>query len=490
MHSHCLAMWVQVALLLGLHVPCFVSTTPVRTTELFSAGDGSCAAFRIPALVAIGGNTLLAFAECRKWTCKDYGRHDLVMRRSTDGGRTFLGLQTLLEPNSHWPDCNQTELPGVPNDSEGGTCFGGCAVWDPTAVADNRTGAVWVFFGRSTSSCPMSRQGGHRVDLWALKSTDAGISFSPPQNMTAVCSTPYGGGVTGSGGHGVQLRDSGELMVPLYGCGPDGGQGLCVSADMGATWHAAAGTTSPTTGANGRISTGAEGEIVELFGRTATRGARLMYDTRPVGDARCTSNKSDYDVNHQCRLTFTSDDLGRSYSNGTYHPEMPDPSCKGGIVRWDRPSRGNSSSNSGALFAVGAASSAAAGGVRTNATLSWSTDDGVSFPGRLQLDPSGGYATIQITGGGMVAALFEAPLLGGYSCWAPCGKAGNATNNGTNCCTMSHYYQPAGCPLGPDGRTTLPNCTWLLDCSCNPVSCGIKLALVDPLRLLPSTAAL
>lgn len=456
--------------------------------EVFAAGTAGCAAFRIPALVAAGDGVLLAFAECRKWTCNDYGRHDLVMRRSTDSGSTFGELITLLEPNSHWSDCNHTELAGVPNLSEGGTCYGGCAVWDPTAVADSATGTVWLWFGRSTSSCPGSRLGGRRVDLWALKSTDRGLSFGrSPTNMTTQCSTPYGGGVTTSGGHGVQLRaapaaggTSGALIVPLYGCGADGGQGLCISIDAGLNWKAAGGTTPPTNGSNGRPSTAAEGEVVELFGRTPAGAPRLLYNTRPVGAARCTTNRSDYDSNHQCRLMYTSDTLGRSWSRGVFHPELPDPSCKGGIVRWDREQQENESI--GVLFAVGAASSEYAGGVRTNTTLSWSTDDGVSFASHLQVDPSGGYATVQITGAGKVAVLYEAPSLNSYSCWAPCGRAGNATNNGTNCCTMSHYYQPPGCPKDAHG-TTLPNCTWLLDCSCNPVGCGIKLALVDPRQL-------
>ena len=63
--------------------------------DVFRAGDGGCAAFRIPALVAAGDDVLLAFAECRKWTCNDYGRHDLVMRRSTDSGGSFGELITL-----------------------------------------------------------------------------------------------------------------------------------------------------------------------------------------------------------------------------------------------------------------------------------------------------------------------------------------------------------------------------------------------------------
>ena len=247
----------------------------------------------------------------------------------------------------------------------------------------------------------------------------------------------------------------------------------------GIHWRAAAGTTPPAKGENSRVSTAAEGEVVELFERNADGTPRLLLDTRPVGLARCTSNESDFDVNHQCRLMYTSTDLGTSWGNGTFHPELPDPSCKGGIARWN-----GDNTSKGALFAVGAASSKFAGGVRTNTTLSWSTD-GLSFPGRLQLDDSGGYSTVQITGEDRIAALYEAPQLDAYNCWAPCGPDGNASNGGTNCCTMAHFYQPPECPTDAHG-TTLPNCTWLLDCACNPVGCGLKLARVDPRQLLSS----
>ena len=30
-----------------------------------------------------------------------------------------------------------------------------------------------------------------------------------------------------------------------------------------------------------------------------------------------------------CRITYTSDDLGATWTKGTLHPEMADPGCKG-----------------------------------------------------------------------------------------------------------------------------------------------------------------
>ena len=72
-----------------------------------------------------------------------------------------------------------------------------------------------LLLARSTTSCLGGRQpGGYRDDLWVMTSQDFGATWSPPRNMTAECSTPYGGGVTGSGGHGIQL-EGGELIVPL-----------------------------------------------------------------------------------------------------------------------------------------------------------------------------------------------------------------------------------------------------------------------------------
>ncbi|MFD0382088.1 hypothetical protein ACFQ2B_05625 [Streptomyces stramineus] len=59
---------------------------------LFKAGHtdhGPYSCFRIPALVTTARGTLLAFAEGRKGNCGDATDIDLVLKRSTDGGRTW-----------------------------------------------------------------------------------------------------------------------------------------------------------------------------------------------------------------------------------------------------------------------------------------------------------------------------------------------------------------------------------------------------------------
>ena len=158
---------------------------------------------------------------------------------------------------------------------------------------------------------------GLREDLWVMTSGDLGDTWSQPMNITSSCSTPYGGGVTPSGGHGIQLqlndgrasragagaggsggargngvgsrdhrhsgafkgvKDSGgggggQLIVPLYAQGAPpalSGQGICRSTDHGGSWHASGRVTGNADVYDGPY----EGELVELFGKTAENNPR------------------------------------------------------------------------------------------------------------------------------------------------------------------------------------------------------------------------
>ncbi|MBV1936481.1 exo-alpha-sialidase [Streptomyces sp. BV286] len=65
---------------------------------LFKASqDPGYACFRIPAVVRTTKGTLLAFAEGRVDDCGDAGDIDIVLKRSTDGGRTWGPLQVVNE---------------------------------------------------------------------------------------------------------------------------------------------------------------------------------------------------------------------------------------------------------------------------------------------------------------------------------------------------------------------------------------------------------
>lgn len=226
-------------------------------------------------------------------------------------------------------------------------------------------------------------------------------------NLTVNCSFPYGHGAIGtalhgwvpSGGHGIQLS-TGELLAPIYN---NAGQGLCISEDFGRSWHAGGwlhGGASP--GAWGPFSGPFEGEVVELFGKTPSGKPRLLYDCRIKVDSEhgCGAVVAGGRNVSNCRITYVSENLGKTWSVGRLHPEMADPSCKGGVVR--HPSR-RAGGGGGVLFAVGADNESE----RVHDSIWASVDDGTSFPHKLRVDSSGGYSTVQMTESGLVASVYE-----------------------------------------------------------------------------------
>ena len=70
--------------------------------DLFTSGSHAYHTFRIPSLLATPAGSLLAFCEGRRNGGSDSGDIDILLRRSTDGGRTWSELQTV------WADPGNT----------------------------------------------------------------------------------------------------------------------------------------------------------------------------------------------------------------------------------------------------------------------------------------------------------------------------------------------------------------------------------------------
>jgi sialidase-1 len=103
--------------------------------------------FRIPVLLVTRDGTLLAFCEGRKTSRADLGNNDLLLKRSTDGGRIWDRLQLVYE--------------------EGERTIG-----NPTALVDQETGTIWLVLLRDAS------------DVLLTKSTDDGQTWSKPVDIT------------------------------------------------------------------------------------------------------------------------------------------------------------------------------------------------------------------------------------------------------------------------------------------------------------------
>ncbi|MFE9053385.1 exo-alpha-sialidase [Streptomyces mutabilis] len=192
---------------------------------------GGYACFRIPAIVRTTEGTLLAFAEGRVLDCGDAGDIDLVVKRSTDGGRTWSPLQVVNEG--------------------GGDTHG-----NPAPVVDRATGRVLL-----VETYNEGRTDGGNCAVPCARtphlqySDDDGRTWSAPRDLSAEIQPPDWDSWYATGPvHGVQLTGgdhAGRLVVGVNAETWDGERvtanhaALVVSDDGGENWRIGATDTWP-----------------------------------------------------------------------------------------------------------------------------------------------------------------------------------------------------------------------------------------------------
>ena len=126
--------------------------------------------FRIPGMVVTGDGAILAFAEGRRGggsdpTIDENAPIDMVLRRSTDQGRTWKPMQVI--DSGFWPDGSRVDFA------------------DPTPVLDAMTQTVHLLYGQWPDRGPMVMKPGQSPDAdavnhvtWVRSSSDHGRSWS------------------------------------------------------------------------------------------------------------------------------------------------------------------------------------------------------------------------------------------------------------------------------------------------------------------------
>ncbi|MEU9384357.1 sialidase family protein [Streptomyces sp. NPDC048279] len=199
----------------------------VEASVPFRAGTEGYASFRIPAVVVSRAGTVLAFCEGRVDSAADHGHIEVVLKRSTDGGRTWGALQVAAG--------NGTDLAGNP----------------APVVLD--TGRILLVHVRNAASATedailrgqVPEADGRRV--WVRHSDDDGMTWSAPTEITETVKRAGWRWYATTPGHAVQLR-TGRVVVAanhtLAPTGTDNGtearynSGHCLlSDDRGETWY-------------------------------------------------------------------------------------------------------------------------------------------------------------------------------------------------------------------------------------------------------------
>ncbi|MGF0169038.1 exo-alpha-sialidase [Streptomyces sp. Marseille-Q5077] len=205
---------------------------------LFKASqDPGYACFRIPAIVKSKDGTLLAFAEGRVLNCGDAADIDIVLKRSTDGGRTWGPLQ-------------------VVNEGAGDTHG------NPAPIVDRETGRILLAetynTGRTDSgSCTVPCDRTPHLQY----SDDDGATWSAPRDLSdQILPEEWNSWYATGPVHGIQLtrgKHAGRLVFGVNTETWDGSRvsanhaALIVSDDGGNTWKVGATDSWPISAADG-----------------------------------------------------------------------------------------------------------------------------------------------------------------------------------------------------------------------------------------------
>lgn len=245
------------------------------------------ACYRIPALIRAKDGTLIAFAEARKNSCSDIGNIDLVMKRSTDNGKTWGPLELI------WDDGNNT-----------------CG--NPAPVLDETTGTLHLLltwnFGTDDIGDINANTGTDTRRVYVSSSTDNGASWSQPKEITDDVKRPEWGWYATGPCHGIQVKSgptAGRLVIPCdyIEIGTKRGfSHVIYSDDHGASWQI--GGISPAEGAN-------ESTVAELS------TGELLLNMRNGGGSRFVANSSDG---------------GLTWTNMRRDPVLVEPTCQGSLL--------------------------------------------------------------------------------------------------------------------------------------------------------------
>ncbi|MCD8172849.1 MAG: glycoside hydrolase [Alistipes sp.] len=328
-------------------------------TFIFKRGDDDYFCYRIPAIVKTTEGTLLAFAEARLDNCDDEGEIDLVVKRSTDDGKTWSDMSVI------WHD-------------EGNTCG------NPAPVVDQSTGRIHLLMtwnlGEDAIGDINSGRSKDTRRVYATWSDDDGLTWEEPREITDQVKDPRWGWYATGPCHGIQLAQgqyAGRLVVPcdnieLRNLGGRGYSHIIFSDDGGQTWELG-GVTPQHASLNPNEST-----VAEL-----SNGDLLL-------NCRCGENNN-------LRVTSRSFDGGQTLTPIETAYGFVDPVCQGSILN----------AVMGGEYTLFFSNPASV--ERTNMTIKMSTDDGSSWPRIYQVwDGPSGYSDLVQISDDKVGILYEA----------------------------------------------------------------------------------
>lgn len=337
------------------------------------AGDQGVHSYRIPGLVTAPNGDLLAVYDIRNQTNIDLQEDVQVgLSRSTDGGQSWLPMQTIIDMSGYG---------NLPKSQNG--------AGDPSILVDTERGNIWVmalwnhgmggnrgWWSSHNKAMTPEQQTGQVV---LIKSDDNGATWSAPMNITSQIKDPLWYLILEGPGRGITMRD-GTLVFPIQWI--DSARmphaSIVSSRDNGATWQIGVSARSNTT----------EAQVVEM------EDGALMLNMR--------------DNRGESRAVYTTKDMGLTWQE---HPSnrsaLREPVCMASLLRV--PAADNSLGRDILLFSNPDTIKG-----RTHITIKASLDGGITWlpENQILLDEElgWGYSCLTMINPSTVGILYESSV--------------------------------------------------------------------------------
>lgn len=351
-----------VSVLLGLALTTTVNAqTNLELSTVYTSGVDGYHTYRIPAIVVTTNGTVLAFCEGRKNSRSDTGDIDLLLKRSTDGGKTW-GAQQLI-----WSDDENT-----------------CG--NPTPVVDRDTGIIWLLTTWNSGVAKekeISYQASRNTRrVFVTHSADDGLTWSKPEEITSSVKLPGWGWYATGPVNGIQLtrgEHRGRLVIPAnhsetiveeHSTNTVSRSHVFYSDDHGKTWHLGGMEDKKTN----------ESTVAELSDGSLMQNMRSYH-------------------NRNRRVVATSKDGGRTWSPTRFDETLIEPVCQGSLLRCTWPDNGEKSR---LLFSNPASLK------REKLTVRVSQDEGVTWAAsKVICDGPAAYSCLTVLPDKSIGCLFE-----------------------------------------------------------------------------------
>jgi sialidase-1 len=335
-------------------------------TDLFEVGQEGYLSYRIPCLVVTPKGTVIAINSARR-AVSDWAKIDLMMRRSTDGGKTWR---------------ERVVIAGAP---------GKVTVDNPVVIVNRKTGGLHFLYQTNYAR------------VFHKTSDDEGAIWGEPVEITPALEEfrtkyNYNWNVIAPGpGHAIQL-ENGRLLVPVWLCnsGTKAHRPSVVatiySDDHGKTWRC--------------------GEILPDTLKNMNETAAVQLD-----DGRVALYIRNEEPGAYCHAVSHSNDGAAGWTKPALQPALYSPISFATVARMTGAKDGGKSR---LLFAHPDSRDQAVqirnwgGRPRANVTVRLSYDEGKTWPVAKTLDPGrGGYADIAAAPDGTIYCLYERGFIEG-----------------------------------------------------------------------------